>query len=453
MFDKIQNSWDEITEKLLADNDEISPTFFEAFIKNPIHLLKYEKDVLYLEVPEEGYIKILTKRFVPEFLKISISEVIDIPLNSFNIEFITRNNPILNKQNISTDILEKRLKQLKINPLNTFDNFIEGESNNLAFATSKVIAEKPGEVYNPLIIYGETGLGKTHLLHAITHFCIKENPDFAVIYISCQDFITEYINATKHNTIDEFKEKYKNLDTLIIDDIQFISGKDGSQNILFDLFGSLYDSKKQIILSSDKPINEIDKIQDRLKSRFTWGISCDVKPPDYETRIAILRKKVEVFKSEFSIDDDIIRYIAQNVKTNIRTLEGCLNKVIAKSRLEKKPITLSMAKDLLTDYAQEENKKVTPERIIDTVSEYLAVDKNDICGKKKTQEFVYARNLCIYLCRDYIPDITQEKIGEYLGGRDHSTVLHGYKKIEQDQKVNKQTKENIENLKKRLFIT
>lgn len=452
MFDKIQNSWDIITQKMLEDNEEISPTFFEAFIKNPIHLLKYEKDTLYLEVPEEGYIKILTKRFIPDFLKISIAEVLDIPLNSFNVEFISRNNPILNKQNVSNEILEKRLKQLKIIPQNTFDNFIEGESNNLAFATSKAIAEKPGEIYNPLVIYGNTGLGKTHLLHAITHYCIKNDENFSIIYISCQDFTTEYIQATKNNSIDDFKEKYKNIDALIIDDIQFISGKDGTQNILFDVFNSLYDNKKQIILSSDRPIKELDKLQDRIKSRFSWGISCDVKPPDYETRVAILRKKVEVFKPEFLIDDDIIRYIAQNVKNNIRDLEGCLNKVIAKSRLDKKPITLSMAKDLLTDYAQEENKKIIPERIIDIVSEYLGVDKMDICGKKKTQEFVYARNLCIYLCRDLIKDITQEKIGEYLGGRDHSTILHGYNKIDKELKTNKHTKENIEELKKRLFI-
>lgn len=452
MFDKIKNSWEEITQKMLNDNEEISPTFFEAFIKNPINLLKYEKDTLYLEVPEEGYIKILKKRYIPDFLKISIAEVLDIPLSSFNIEFITRNNPILNKQNISNEILEKRLKQLKINPLYTFENFVESESNNLAFATSKAIAEKPGELYNPLIIYGDTGLGKTHLLHAITHFFIKNNENFAVIYISCQDFTTEYIQSTKNNCIDDFKYKYKNIDALIIDDIQFISGKNETQNILFDIFNELYGNNKQIILSSDRPVNEIDKLQDRIKSRFSWGISCDVKPPDYETRIAILRKKVEVYKPEFSIDDEILRYIAQNVKTNIRALEGCLNKIIAKSRLDKKPITLAVAKDLLTDYAQEENKKITPERIIDTVSEYLGVDKNDICGKKKTQEFVYARNLCIYLCRDLIQDITQEKIGEYLGGRDHSTILHGYNKIDKDMKINKHTKENIEELKKRLFI-
>lgn len=450
-FEKINNNWEQIINKLLNDNDSFSLVFFNTFIKDPLKPIKYEKNTLYIEVPEKGYINILKNKLVPEFLKVSIVEVIEnINMNSFNIEFVTKDNYYLEKEELDKNILEKRLKKLKIDPNNTFENFVEGESNRLAYATSLAVAENLGNLYNPLFIYGETGLGKTHLLHSIANLALKNNENLNIVYISSQDFITEYMQSlTKHKT-DDLREIYKNLDLLIIDDIQFFSDKIGTQDIFFDIFNTLKFNNKQVVLSSDKPVKELLGIQDRLISRFSNGISCDVKLPDYETRIAILIKKIEQIKPEYLVDEEIIKYIALNIKTNIRELEGCLNKIIGASRLQRKNIDIDTAKDLLKEFTQEDNKKLTPEKIINTVSETLNIDSLDICGKQKKNEFVYARNICIYLCREMIQELTQEQIGKFFN-RDHSTIIHSYKQINKELLNNKTLKNDIENIKSKLL--
>lgn len=448
-FEQVKNNWDEITQKMLNDNDEISTAFFDAFIKTPLNLLKYEKNVLYIEVPEEGYINILKKRFIPNFLKISISEVLNTPLSDFDISFIVKNN-IYSNQTISKEIIEKRLLKLKIDPKNTFQNFVQGESNRMAYGSSIAVAETQA-IYNPLIIYGGAGLGKTHLLHAITHHAIEQNENLNIIYITCSEFKTEFYLSIKENKTSELIEKYKNVDYLIIDDIQFLSNAKETQNAFFDIFNSLYTQKKQIILSSDRPPKEIDNLPERLTSRFSWGLFTDITVPDFETRIAILLKKQEEFNPEFPVDMEVIRYIAQTVKTNIRELEGCLTKIIAGSRLQKKQINLELAKEMLNS-GENENKKITPENIINTVSDTLNVDILDICGKSRKTDFVYSRNISIYLCRELIPDITQEKIGSFFGDRDHSTIIHSCKQIEKDIKINKNLQEDIKIIKNKLLI-
>ena len=449
-FEKINNNWDTIINKLLEDNDSFSLMFFNTFIKGPLKLLKYEKNTLYIEVPEKGYINILKNKLVPEFLKVSIADVIDnININNFNIEFVTKDNIFINKEELEKSILEERLKKLKIDINFTFENFVEGESNRLAYATSLAVAENLGSLYNPLFIYGETGLGKTHLLHSIANLALKNNENLNVVYISSQDFITEYMQSlTKHKT-DELREIYKNLDLLIIDDIQFFSDKIETQNIFFDIFNTLKFNNKQVVLSSDKPVKKLIGIQERLLSRFSNGISCDVKLPDYETRKAILVKKIELIKPIYLVDEEVINYIALNIKTNIRDLEGCLNKIIAVSGLEKNNIDLDRAKDLLTDFTQEKNKKITAEKIIKTVSETLNVDIMDICGKQKKSEFVYARNICIYLCRELIQELTQEQIGKFFN-KDHSTIIHSYKQINNNIEKNKTLKHDIETIKSKI---
>ena len=447
-FELIKNSWNDITSKMLNDNDEISPVFFEAFV-SPLRLLKFEKNILYIEVPEEGYISILNKRYIPNFLKISISEVLDISLSSFDISFIVKNN-FSSNNTISKDIIDKRLSKLKIDPKNTFQNFIQGESNRMAYGASVAVSENKS-IYNPLIIYGGAGLGKTHLLHAITHHAIEQNENINIIYITCSEFKTEFYLSIKENKTSELIEKYKNVDYLIIDDIQFLSNAKETQNAFFDIFNSLYAEKKQIILSSDRPPKEIDNIPERLTSRFSWGLLADITVPDFETRIAILLKKQEQFNPEFPIDMEVIRYIAQTVKTNIRELEGCLTKIIAGSRLKMKPINLTLAKELLNNSGKD-NKKITPEAIINTVSDTLNVDVLDICGKSRKTDFVYSRNISIFLCRELIKDITQEKIGSFFGDRDHSTIIHSCKQIEKDIKTNKNLQEDIKIIKSKLLI-
>ena len=447
-FELIKNSWNDITSKMLNDNDEISPVFFEAFV-SPLKLLKFEKNILYIEVPEEGYISILNKRYIPNFLKISISEVLDISLSSFDISFVVKNN-FSSNNTISKDIIDKRLSKLKIDPKNTFQNFIQGESNRMAYGASVAVSENKS-IYNPLIIYGGAGLGKTHLLHAITHHAIEQNENINIIYITCSEFKTEFYLSIKENKTSELIEKYKNVDYLIIDDIQFLSNAKETQNAFFDIFNSLYAEKKQIILSSDRPPKEIDNIPERLTSRFSWGLLADITVPDFETRIAILLKKQEQFNPEFPIDMEVIRYIAQTVKTNIRELEGCLTKIIAGSRLKMKPINLTLAKELLNNSGKD-NKKITPEAIINTVSDTLNVDVLDICGKSRKTDFVYSRNISIFLCRELIKDITQEKIGSFFGDRDHSTIIHSCKQIEKDIKTNKNLQEDIKIIKSKLLI-
>ena len=453
IYDKISNNWDDILDKVLNDyNDILSPSVFNAFVK-PLKILKYNKNILYIEVPEEGFINILNKKLITNFLKASIEDFLGFSSSeSLEIKYVTNNNTN-DEQNIKKSIIEKTLKKLKILPKNTFETFVVGETNNLAYGSCLAVAENPGDYhFNPLFIYGGTGLGKTHLLHAIAHLSLKNNENCNIIYVSCQDFVSEYMDATKQKTIDNFKDKYKSLDLLIIDDIEMISGRNETQNILFDIFNSLHNNNKQIVFSSDKPPKELDGIQERLISRFSCGQSCDIKLPDYDTRIAILRKKEEEYLSEYKVDEEVICYIAKNINSNIRELEGCLNKIVSASRLQKKAINLDLAKDLLSDFTETNDTKITPEMIIQTVSNHLSIDKINICSNKRNKELVYARDICMYLCRDLIQDMTQENIGKYFNGRDHATVIHSFKKIDERIKTDNILKKDIEIIKNKLPI-
>lgn len=451
IYDKINNNWDTILDKILTENDNIiSPLWFDAFVKNSLKPVKFNKDILYIEIPDEHFINIIKKKYIPNLLKINIAEFLNLEtIDSFDIKFIPKNEFIDEEQNIKQNIIDKTLKKLKINKKNTFESFVSGESNNLAYGNCLLAAESPGDV-NPLFIYGSTGLGKTHLLQAITNLSLKNNENLNIIYISCQDYVSEYIDSVRQNTINSMKEKYKSLDLLIIDDIEMLSGKKESQNFLFDIFNSLYDMKKQIVFSSDKPPKELDGIQERMLSRFSWGTCCDIQLPDYETRMAILRKKEEEFSPEYKIDEEIIRYIAKNINSNIRELEGCLNKIISASRVEKKVIDLDYAIDLLSDFTGYNDNKITPELIIQVVSNHLNIDKIDICSNKRNKEFVYARDICIYLCRELIQDITQENIGKYFSGKDHSTIIYSYKKIDEKLKKDINLKKEIEMIKNKI---
>ena len=452
-FEKLINNWDDIILKMKEEFD-ISDFVFNAFIKEPLNPIKMEKDILYIEVPEEQYINYLNNRFLLP-LRITITNALGIKsIDDLNISFITKKQTSKKNKITDEESFDKTLIRLNIEKKNTFENFVKGESNNLAYATSIAVSEDPGSNYNPLYIYGATGLGKTHLLHAIAQHSLKKFENFKVIYTSCQNFANEFYVALKDKKVDtDFKEKYFNVDMILIDDIQFLNKQEELQKIFFNIFNNLYSEKKQIVLTSDKQSKDLEGIQERLLSRFSWGISCDMKMPDYETRIAILRKKEEEIKPEFPVDMEVVKYIAKNVKTNIRELEGCLTKIILKSRLEKKSVDIESAKEILIELEKEENEKITPEKIMQTVSEYFGISILDMSGVKRNREFVYARDIAIYICRDLIKDITQVKIGKLFGGRDHSTIINCCKRVEQKLLLEKELRENIENIKKKLIYS
>lgn len=449
-FENLKENWSKLLIQMKEDF-EISDHIYDAFIKDVLTPVKLEKDTLYIEVPEEGYISFLQNRIL-SILRIAVSHETGISTENLDIIFKTKNNP-LKKQKSETEDFEKLLKNSGIsNPQNTFENFIQGSSNSIAYATCIAVAEHPGENYNPLLIYGKTGLGKTHLLHAIANYALKKNPNLNVLYTTCERYVQEYVDSIPKRTTTDFKNKYRNVDILLIDDIHDLAGKEQTQEEFFNTFNDLYDNKKQIVLTSDKPIKEMgEKIQERIKSRLTWGSTCEVYLPDYETRIAILRNKEKLRHPEYPVDNEVIKFIAQNVKSNIRELESSLNNIILYSKIINKTVDLEMAKNRLSYIKNKEENKITPEKITNEVCNYFGLNILDVCGPKRNREFVYARDIAIFLCRDMIKEITQAKIGEFFN-RDHATVINSCKKIEINMKLEKDLSEHIKNIKEKLLL-
>ena len=330
----------------------------------------------------------------------------------------------------------------------TFETFIVGPSNKFAHAAAMAVATKPAVLYNPLFIYGNSGLGKTHLLYAICNEIEKNNPNINIVYIKGDEFTNELIEAIRRGTTAEFRQKYRKSDVLLVDDIQFIAGKESTQEEFFHTFNSLHSAKKQIIISSDKPPKDMEILEERFRSRFEWGLIADITLPDYETRMAILHKKEEM--EGYNISEEVIKYIATNIKSNIRELEGAFNKVMASSKLEKKEVTLELAEQALKDIiSPNEQKVITPDYIISVVAEHYHVTVADLCGNKRSSKIVMPRQIAMYLCRDII-DTSLKTIGKNLGNRDHTTVMHGIEKIENELKVNDNLRNSIETLKKKI---
>ena len=327
-----------------------------------------------------------------------------------------------------------------------------GSNNSLAHAASLAVAESPAEVYNPLFIYGGVGLGKTHLMHSIAHYVLDHNRDAKVLYVTSEVFTNELIEAIRNrsdtSSIQEFRKKYRNIDILLIDDIQFIIGKESTQEEFFHTFNALHESKKQINISSDKPPKEFETLEERLRSRFEWGLQVDIQAPDYETRMAILRKKGEL--EGYTIDDEVLKYIATNVKSNIREIEGALTKIVAVSRLKNIEVNVVLAEEVLKDLISSDVKKnVTVESITEIVAEHFGITPADILSSKKSRNIAHPRQICMYLCRD-LTEISLKEIGDKLGKRDHSTILHGFNKISEDLKTDTSLQSVIDVLKKKI---
>lgn len=354
-----------------------------------------------------------------------------------NIEIISEK-----KSNVSETELESNHSSL--NPKYTFDTFVVGNNNRFAHAASLAVGNSPGNSYNPLFLYGGVGLGKTHLMHAIGNRVLEDNHSSNVLYVTSEKFTNQLINAIKDNKNEIFRNKYRNVDVLLIDDIQFIAGKERVQEEFFHTFNTLYEDRKQIVISSDKPPRDIPFLEDRLKSRFEWGLLADISCPDYETRLAILRKKAQ--DANIVIDDDILSNIATKVDSNIRELEGVFNKIIARASLVHSPITRELAENIINDFKSKSEKVISSDFIKETVGKYFSIDPNDLSGNKRSAEIAFPRQIAMYLCRE-IANMSFPKIGSDFGDRDHSTVMHAYKKIQKEVKDKNNTKLIVESVK------
>ena len=335
-----------------------------------------------------------------------------------------------------------------LNPKYTFNSFVVGNNNSFAHAAALAVAEAPATAYNPLFLYGGVGLGKTHLMHAIGNEILRNNKNASVLYVSSEKFTNQFINAIKDNKNEMFRNKYRNIDVLLIDDIQFIAGKERIQEEFFHTFNTLHDDGKQIIISSDRPPKDIQPLEDRLRTRFEWGLIADISNPDYETRMAILKKKAQL--DNIIIDDDVLVNIATHIDTNIRELEGALNKLIAYSTLSNSPITIELSNKAISDVVSHHNKVLSIEYIQEVCAKYFNVTVEDLKGSRRSADIAFARQVAMYFCRD-VANLSTPKIGLAFGKRDHSTVMHGCNKIANEIKENTNTKLIVETVKNSLF--
>ena len=440
MKDQIINNWDSILNTLETHYD-VSKIIIETWIR-PLSIFDIKDNTIYFYVDEKRGkhgVDYLHNKGYDMFLLSSIREFFNDP----DIELVIdeKYKFVVNDGEISTDNSNiegpysadyyQAVKNSNLDPLYTFENFVIGESNRHAYATCTAVADLPSQdALNPLFLYGGSGLGKTHLIQSIAHFILQHNPSMNVLYASSERFTNDIIEAIQKNKTEEFRQKYRQVDVLIIDDIQEIIGRERTQQEFFNTFNFLYEAKKQIIISSDRPPKEIKELNERLRSRFEWGVPMDIQAPDYETRMAILRNKAEKMRMN-NIPEEILVYIAENIVSNVRELEGALKKLRIYSQLLNEDITVDLAKETLKDLISKETEKsITPDTILSTVSEHLNVSISDIQSTKRSKDIAIARQTVMYLCRQ-LTDKSLQSIGETVGGKDHATVYNGIKRIEE----------------------
>ncbi len=449
-MDELSEKWSDILYTVKEEHD-LSDIAYKTWLQ-PLEIYKVENHTITIKVPSgQVGIDYITKKYTFP-LKVAITEFTG---KEYELEFILPEEAKSQTGHVAysntADSTRVISEQAGLNPKYTFDTFVVGNNNKFAHAAALAVSESPGKMYNPLYIYGGAGLGKTHLMHSIAHFILNDNPSMRVIYVTSETFTNEVIDAIRNGnatSMSRFREKYRNVDVLLIDDIQFIIGKESTQEEFFHTFNELHNNKKQIIISSDKPPKEMETLEERLRSRFEWGLIADISQPDFETRMAILQKKEEM--DGYDIDNDIIKYIAMNVKSNIRELEGALNKLIALSRLENKEITLSLAEEALKDIISPDDKReITPDLIISIVADHFQISSDDIKGSKRNSEIVYPRQIAMYLCLE-MTNAGTKRIGEIMGNRDHSTIIHGQRKIASEIKTSENTRNTIDILKKKI---
>ena len=455
----VQEKWEEIIEHLKVEHD-LSNVSFTTWIR-PLKVYDVIDDTVIILVNTNSSVEYIEKKYLLP-LKVCIA---DITGEEYEIRFISEDDNVLEElqSKPSESMTKKRTKSAAekagLNPKYTFDTFVVGGNNNFAHAASLAVAESPGEVYNPLFLYGGVGLGKTHLMHSIAHFILDKNPKKKVLYVTSETFTNELIEALKmgktsgnESAISKFRDKYRNNDVLLIDDIQFIIGKESTQEEFFHTFNHLHTSGKQIIISSDKPPKDIETLEARLRTRFEWGLIADISAPNYETRMAILQKKIELDQLEkYNIPKDVLKYIAENVKTNIRELEGSLNKLIALYKLNHEgEIDIPLAAEALKDIISSENKReVTPELILDIVADHFGITVADLKSNKRNADIANPRQISMYLIRT-MTESSLKAIGVVLGRKDHSTIKYGIEKIAAEEKEDETLSNTINIIRKKI---
>ena len=455
-MEELKQKWDLIIQTLKEDYD-ITDMSFRTWIK-PIQVYSVVGDKITLLIPENnndsdgkglsynmrvGYIE---RKYLAA-ITLTIAEIMgreyDVTLmSSIDKEKIDK------KQKQKDTSASKNNNIQNLNPNYTFETFVIGNNNNLAHAASLAVAETPGEVYNPLFIYGGVGLGKTHLMQAIAHFIIKTKPELKVLYVTSETFTNELIDSVKNQKNSEFREKYRNIDVLLIDDIQFIIGKESTQEEFFHTFNALYQDRKQIVISSDRPPKEMETLSERLRTRFEMGLPVDIQIPTYETKMAILNKKAEL--GGYDIPYEVKDYVATHIKSSIRELEGALTKLSACSKRAANPITVELAEEAVKDLiSPDARREITPELIIDIVAEHFNIKSEDILSQKRSADIVYPRQIAMYLCRQMTTN-TVQSLGKAFGNRDHTTILHGADKINKMVISDENTKSTIDILIKKI---
>ena len=432
--------WSEVLKILREDVHKVAfSTWYE-----PLKIVAYKNNTVYLETANEFIRNMVSQRHhsllknaFDYVLKQETELVFTIP--GENVEKMIKNKQSSLEQEYPD---EEMLSNRKLNIKYKFDNFIVGSGNRFAHAASLAVAEAPAVTYNPLYLYGGVGLGKTHLMHAIGHYILDFNPDAKVLYVTSEKFMNDLINSIQNRTTEAFRNKYREIDVLLIDDIQFIAGKESTQEEFFHTFNALHQSNKQIIISSDNPPSEIPTLEDRLRSRFEWGLIADIQAPDFETRIAILRKKAEIEK--YNIPDDVITYIGQNIQSNIRKLEGALIRLVAYSSLYNKEISVELAQEALKNIVSA-RKKISIKEIQDAISNFYNVSISELKSKGKSKNIAYPRQIAMYIAKT-ITDESFPSIGNAFGGRDHSTVIHAHNKIKEEIITNSELKKAIDDI-------
>lgn len=450
-MEEFLEKWDDIKQTVCKEHG-LTDMSYNTWLK-PLQIFSVKKDLIVILIPSDQaqFLKYIKDKFYLP-IKVSIAETFH---KEYEIDFILEkdaanlNNRAASENNSNNSAIE----QANLNSKYTFDTFVVAKNNQFAVNAALAVADAPGETYNPLFLYSGVGLGKTHLMHAIAHYIINNDPTKKVLYVTSEQFTNEVIDTIRignnsPTAMKKFREKYRNIDVLLIDDIQFIIGKESTQEEFFHTFNQLHEAKKQIIISSDKPPRDMATLEERYRSRFGWGLTADIQSPDYETRMAILQKKID--NDGYNIEEEVIKYIASNIKSNIRELEGALTKLIALSKLENKSIDLALAEEALKDIISP-NKPViiTPDYIISVVCEHFNIQESDIKSKKRNAEIVLPRQIIMYLCRQ-MTDASQTKIAQLLCKNDHTTIIHGEKKIEEMLETDSSLQNTIDIIKKKI---
>lgn len=443
--EELCNIWNKCKEEL---KKTVSSLHYETYISS-LKLIEIQGDTAHFTVPFDFCINLLETKYYNDIKNVLIEATKQYLTVAFHLEgeYVpaeTAAAPSDSAKNTSENVPYKS----NLNSKYTFDSFIIGNSNRMAYAAAVAISDSPGTAYNPLFIYGQSGLGKTHLMHAIGNQIVKNDPSKKVLYVTSEIFTNEFIEAIANKKNNEFRNKYRKIDVLLIDDIQFISKMERTQEEFFYTFSSLYEDKKQIVISCDSPLNKIEILEDRLRTRFGWGLIVDIQVPDFETKVAILNRKAS--ENSIDVDNEILDYIAYYTSDNIRELEGVINH-LSMSIMQGKEITLNLAKEALKHYQKSDMHEIDSGVIIDSVSRYFNLSVDDILSKKRTKELVFPRQISMFLCRN-LTNMSYPDIGKAFNGRDHTTVMYACEQISKQVEINPELKHIMDELKKNIIV-